>query len=276
MTNHQPFNNATYASIADFNSAVQLPCRHADNKTIWEGFVTHGRMSNWYGAGCHTGMDVLALMRDGWHDGRDRMMELRSKLTNIDLAPRDRRRRMVRGPQGDVLDIHAVYAGRLDVAWRAPRRVNMQGPQRVDLVANMICSGFEHADVLFYRGAAAAVLADMLETAGYMCRLSVAFGGKADGVKTSCRITVKEHGMPFDVTSTSAVILPGFFRALGHAWIANHCPHKRDTGGISVGQGIVEPHELLLSHNVRDHGTAVAFIEETLAKVNDGTLLAAA
>jgi hypothetical protein len=152
------------------------------------------------------------------------------------------------------------------------RRVTTRGPQRIDIVANMLCSGAEHSDVLFYRGAAAAVLADLLETAGYMVRLVVNFGGRAENVQTSCRITVKDHGMPFDVTSISAVILPGFFRALGHAWLVNHAPHVRNGMGISVGQGRVEAGEILLSHKVRDHGTAVAAINDVIKRINDGTM----
>lgn len=274
---HQDFTNAQYDSIAAFCDAVELTPRVAANKTHHDHFLVDNRDSDWYGAGCHDGRAVLQAMRDGWTEGRDRMNQLRDKLTHIELTPRDRRRRIVRGPQGDTLDMFAVWAGRFDTCWKAPRRLPSYGPQRIDIVANMICSGGEHSDVLFYRGAAAAVLADMLEQAGYMVRLTVNFGGKAKATKgesksCSCRIVVKDHGQPFDVTSVSAVILPGFFRALGHAWIANHAPYERNMGGIAVGQGKVESHEILISHAVRDHATAVALIEDTLRAVNEGSL----
>lgn len=272
----QDFINARYDSIADFLSAVELPCRVFANETIKQHFLGSDHGADWYGANCNSGREVLTRMREGWKEGRDRLNELRSKLGTIEVAPVDMRRRPIRMDRGDNLDMQAVYAGRFDICWRTARRQSTNGPQRVDIVANMICSGAEHFDVLFWRGAAAAVLADILETAGYMVRMVVNFGGNAEDKKCSCRITVKDHGAPFDVTSTSAVILPGFFRALGHAWIANHCPHKRQMGGISVGQGIVDDGELLVTHKVRDHGTALAFVNEQIAKINSGNQTVAA
>lgn len=271
----QDLKDARYESISDFLDAMRAGCRNPANESLWRDWGYDESRGNWYGAGCDTGADVQAKMRDGWPDGRDRMNDLRDKIGDIALAPQDRRRRLVRGASGDTLDIHSVYNGRLDVAWRSPRRITTSGPQKIELVANMLCSGGAHSDVLFYRGAAAAILADLLETAGYMVRLVVIFGGAVagmEGEQVSCRITVKEHGVPFDVTSTSATIMPGFFRALGHAWIAAHCVGPMSPSGISVRQGNVEPGEILLSHGIHDHGTALAFIEATIIKINAGTV----
>jgi hypothetical protein len=276
MTKHQDIKNGVYDSISAFCDAVELPCLNKQNHDIWNNVMNEKDSPSWFGAECNHGRDVLKLMREGWKQGRDRMNELRGKIGTVELVPQDRKRRKVRADMGDSLDIHAVYAGRFETAWTVARRTNTRGPQRIDIVANMICYGHEHADVLFWRGAAAAVLADLLETAGYMVRLVVNFGGRAEDVQTSCRITVKDHGMPFDVTSISAVILPGFFRALGHAWLVNHAPHARYGMGISVSQGRVEAGEVLLSHKVRDHGTAVAAINEIIKRLNDGTLATAA
>jgi hypothetical protein len=268
----QPFNDARYDSIADFLSAVQLKPLNVANTSYWAHFMD-GHNGDWYGADCGTGHDVLKVMSEGWEQGRARLNALRDQIGEVDLVPVDRRRRPVRADQGDVLDIFAVYNGRLDIAWRTAKRRSTVAPTRIDICANMICSGGEHSDVLFWRGAAAATLADILEQAGYMVRLVVNFGGSTgDNAKgnerTSCRIIVKDHGMPFDVTSTSAVILPGFFRALGHAWIQSHAPGRRDMNGIYVGEGVIEDSEILLSHDVRDHGTALAFVRDQIAKLN--------
>ena len=40
--------------------------------------------------------------------------------------------------------------------------------------------------------------------------------------------------------------------------------------GITVKQGVVEPGEILLSHRIYDHGTALAFIDATIADINAG------
>jgi hypothetical protein len=276
MSNYQPLDNANYGSIADFLAAAGMPCRVIRNQAQQTYFTTRPSYdADWYGAGCKTGNDVRKLVNDGWPQGRERLNTLRNQISVIDAVPVDKRRRLVRGASGDSLDMPYVWSGRLDIAWRSAKRTDSRGPQRIEIVANMICSGGEHADVLFWRGAAAVVLADILEAAGYMVRLTVNFGGKAEESKVSCRIVVKDHGTPLDITSTSAVILPGFFRAIGHAWIAAHCPHARDQGGIMVGQGMVEPGEVLVSHSVRDHGTALALVNDTIASINSGTLAAA-
>lgn len=281
----QDFTNAEYPTIADFIEAVDLPPLNPANKWHYDAFMgsAYSEGGRFYGADCHTGEAVKKTMLDGWSQGRERLSELSTKLDTADLRPVDKRRRLTRGPSGDSLDIHAVYSGRLDVAWRSARRTSLTGPQKIELCANMLCSGAEHADVLFWRGAAAVVLADLLERAGYMVRLAVVFGGNAYGertpgqkTKTSCRVIVKDHGAPLDITSTSAVLLPGFFRALGHAWIANHCPYARQNAGISVEQGVVEPQEILLSHSIRDHGTALAFVNNTIGKLNQQAQGAAA
>lgn len=279
MTKFQNLGDANYETVADFLAAMRQGCRNpsSNNVSLWQdwGFTSH--RGSWYGAGCDTGNDVQKKVQDGWPEGRERMNELRSKISDLAVPPQDRRRRIVRADMGDSLDIHQVYAGRLDIAWSVPRRRITAAPQRIDLLANMVCSGAEHADVLFWRGACAAVLTDVLEAAGFMVRIVVGFGGSVSGrEKVSCRITVKDHDMPFDISSTSAVIMPGFFRALGHAWIAAHCKDEMSSSGISVQQGRVEANEILISHKVRDHGTAMAFIQETIEKINAGTLEQAA
>jgi hypothetical protein len=279
-TMRQQLADARYDSIADFVEAMRATPNNPINTQLHQNWGFTEFNPSFYGADCATGNDVQKKMADGWDKGRDRLNDFRSKLTDIELPPTDRRRKPRRGDHGDVLDIHAVYAGRLDTAWTRAVRTSTFGPQRVEIVANMLCSGAAHADVLFWRGAAAVALADLLETAGYMVRLVVIFGGKTmpyngNGEKVSCRVTVKDHGNPLDVTSTSAVIMPGFFRALGHAWIAGHCIREMSASGISVEQGIVDNGELLLSHKVHDHGTALAFVNDTIARINSGQSLAA-
>jgi hypothetical protein len=275
----QKMDDARYDSISDFLSGLQSEPYNDKNKPVWQSYAFEGRQgANWYGAGCNSGNDVQAKMITGWDEGRKRLDDLRNKMGELDLAPVDRRRRVVRADQGDSLDMVQVYAGRLDIAWTTPRRKTVYAPQKVEILANMICSGADHPDVLFWRGAAAAVLADVLETAGYMVRLVVGFGGSAypskGTEKVSCRITVKEHGCPLDVTSTSAVIMPGFFRALGHGWIAGHCEGHITSPGISVGQCEIDTGEILLSHKVFDHATALAFINDTIADLNSGRMVA--
>jgi hypothetical protein len=273
----QPLDNASYESIADFLSAMKAPPLNPANKKEWLAMGFDRRNDNWFGAGCRSGTDVQTLVSEGWGEGRERLNKFRGEMGALNAAPVDRRRRMIRAAMGANVDMQRVWTGQLETAWTLHKRQFTAGPQQIELCANMICIGAEHPDVLFWRGAAAAVLTDALEAAGYMVKLTVVFGGRhyVENSKVSCRITVKDHGAPFDIASTSATILPGFFRAIGHAWIAGHCKKDISSAGISVTQGRVEDHELLLSHDIRDHGTALAFVNDTIEKINNGTLAAA-
>jgi hypothetical protein len=235
-----------------------------------------GGGGNWYGADCATGKDVIAKLHDGWPQGQKKLSKLMAELVQVEVHPKDRRRRRVRRDFGDSVDIHAIYSGHLDTAWEIAKRQEGCGPQRLDLFVNMICSGGESADVLFWRGAAAVVLADKLEAAGYMVRLVVGFGGRNScDERASCRITVKDHDKPLDVSSTASVILPGFFRAIGHAWLAGHASERVYGVGISVGNGKSEEQEIVLSHDVRDATTARAWLGRMVDDVNAGVMVAA-
>lgn len=272
---HQALKDGRYESISDFIAAVNFPCLHDKNKEHWSKLMTTNYGGDgWYGADCKTGHDVVKIMNEGWREGQERMDDMRRDIGEIDLVPIDRRRRPTRSDMGDIVDMPSVWGGRLDIAWKTAKRTTTRGPQKIELCANMLCSGGEDADVLFWRGAAAALLADMLEQAGYMVRLVVAFGGRENtNGRVSCRIIVKDHGMPLDVASTSATILPGFFRALGHAWIVNHSKAKIPYfGGITVEQGNIDDGEILLSHDVRSRDTAVKFVHDQVQKLNSAIM----
>jgi len=279
MATHQPLQDGRYDSVTDFIAAVNLRCFEPKNREHFDGLMTETRYGKkWFGADCANGRDVERVMNSGWKEGQTRMEKMRSKIGNVELVPIDRRRRPVRTDMGDIVDMPSVWSGRLDIAWKTAKRRTTQGPQKIELCANMLCSGGEDADVLFWRGAAAATLADILEQAGYMVRLVIAFGGKEyTNGDVSCRIIVKDHGMPLDVATTSAVILPGFFRALGHAWIVNHSrQHIGYFGGITVEQGKVDEGEIFLSHEVRDQATAAKFVTAQIQKLNDSIMGGAA
>jgi hypothetical protein len=173
---------------------------------------------------------------------------------------------------GDHLDIGSVYAGRFSTAWTTARRQDGTGPQKVEILCNSIAHANENADVLFWRGAAVITLTDALEAAGYMVKIVVGFGGKHWNPKghhapISCRITVRDFGMPMDTATAASVVLPGFFRGLGHQWIVRRAPYESSNAGISVGQSKIEPGEFVCSHETKDLKTAQAWITKTIATI---------
>ncbi len=272
-TRFQPVTNGNYESIQDFVDAATNELVCDANKHHVADCLTHSQRW-WYGAECDTGKDVVKKLHDGWPEGQKKLEALTAQLIEVQVHPKDRRRRRVRRDFGDSVDIHAIYRGNLDTAWEIAKRQEGCGPQHVDIFANMLCAGGDQADVLFWRGAAAIVLAEKLEAAGYMVRIVVGFGGKNGNYdKTSCRITVKAHDKPLDITSTASVIMPGFFRAIGHCWLASHARAPLDGYGISVDQGKIEEGELVLSHDVKNEGSARKWLERTVTDFNDGAMV---
>jgi hypothetical protein len=267
VTGRQSLASGEYMDVESFLESVQAGPGRPDNQEAFDDYFERDRAS-WYGAGCATGKDVLQLVRNGWPDGSKMVAELLEKTTAATAVPLDRRRRLVRTDQGDSLDIHSVYRGQLDRAWTRAVRKTTRGPQRVSILANMLCSGLDAAAVLAWRGAAAVAIADRLTASGYQVRIVVGFGGQCRGETVSCRITVKDHGSPLDEATAAAVTCPGFFRALGHAWTAGHHPRNISSPSMSVAQCSIEPDEIVLSHEIKDERTAVAAIDSTIGRVN--------
>ena len=202
------------------------------------------------------------------------MQTLLDGLDTSNLTPRDTRRRLRRCELGDAVNIGDVYAGRWQTAWTRATRQSAQAPQRVDLLVDVSIQGGAHHDELFWRGAAAIALCDMLESAGYMVRIVVGFAGAlvADkDRKASCRVTVKDYDKPLDMSTASAVMLPGFFRALGLAWMCNHSPIKctESSGRVRSLCGTIktEEGELLIGAQVSNENTAKHWLANQLSRL---------
>lgn len=102
----------------------------------------------------------------GWPEGRRRAEE---SITRVEV-PRIRsvKRQRVRSDAGDHLDMQRVYSGDLDTAWETTRRdvgVSFKSPL-VSLVVNIGANARVSAESLFWRGAAALVACDALESSG--------------------------------------------------------------------------------------------------------------
>jgi hypothetical protein len=272
MSARAELGSGDYPDVESFLEAVAAGPLRSENRETFDRFYERdgGAGASWYGAGCETGRAVLKVVREGWPEGARMVADLLDKTSAATAVPLDRRRRMIRTDQGDSLDMVAVYRGHLDRAWSRAVRRTSRGPQRVSILANMLCSGFESALVLAWRGAAAVAIADRLTAAGYQVRIVVGFGGRCKGEKVSCRITVKDHGGPLDEATAAAVAVPGFFRALGHAWTAAHHPDRIGSPGMSVQSCDLEADEIVLSHEIRDESSAVAAIDSAIERVNQG------
>lgn len=264
----QKIEDGRYNSVSDFLASLS-ELRNPKNATIAKQLEKDD--DGFFGASCKTLKDVIALTDQGWPEGQQTVSDLIDQAAAIEATPQDRRRRLSRGNTGDSLDISAVYRGRLDIAWSRAVRQPSYAPQKIDILANMICQSNDPPSVLQWRGAAAAALADKLTACGYMVRIVVGNGGvvRASQEKASLRVVVKDYDKPLDVATLAAITLPGFARALCIAWKCRHAAGSYDMRSTSVGQSIVEPGEIVLSHKVRDRDTAINFIDEQIAAINN-------
>lgn len=267
MIARQRLDKADYDCVEAFLDAVKAGPADERNRAAFNDYFTMPR-GTWYGANCDTGKDVLRLVSQGWPDGLAMVAALLDKTRAATARPVDRRRRLVRAEQGDSLDIHAVYRGQLDRAWSVAKRRDNRAPQRLTILANMLCAGYNDSSVLAWRGASAVAIADRLTAAGYQVRLVVGFGGNCKGARVSCRITVKDFGAPLDEATAAAVTAPGFFRALGHAWTAAHHPKSISSPSMSVGECDTADGEIRLSHEIASEDSAVRRIDEVIGEFN--------
>ena len=164
------------------------------------------------------------MLTNGWHEGVERMQSAIDALTPPPSI--GTRRRAVWSDAGDSIDMQRVYAGNLDAAWRKCTRQSARAPRPVTIWLPMALPSTTAADVIFWRGAAVAVLADTLQQAGY----SVAVNGYMNGLlmttskdsrthpQIDMTLTIKPHRSPMDLgTLAAATALPSMVRGIYYA-----------------------------------------------------------
>lgn len=176
--------------------------------------------SSWFGVGSRA--EALAICRSGvWPAG---LRRLEQELSGFDVAaPRSVKRKGTWADQGDALDIHRVYAGQLDTAWRRCTRSPRPASQSLVISFPLMISSMHHADKLFWCGAAALKLADLLTVAGYNVTLVGTHGTEYGGHTGYDSLIVKDSKAPLDVESLLiAMAFPGFTRTAGFTAVASY------------------------------------------------------
>ena len=129
-------------------------------------------------------------------------------------------RKRTRGAQGDELDIHAVYQGRLDIAWSRTERIVQDSETKLVtlLIDNEDNSGVSAEDSI-WRSACAVLLCRQLEAAGKSVRIitygASEFAFKNDPRAQTVSITIKEYNTSLALSRLAAMSHIGFGRAAG-------------------------------------------------------------
>jgi len=122
---------------------------------------------------------------------------------------------------GDELDIHKVYAGKLDTAWtRRERVVYDKEHPLVTLYVNISGSAGVEADESLWRAVVTLKIYEELIQAGKSVRVIV--GGSSSGTfrtshKCACAMVVKEYNQSLSMERLAAMTHIGFYRIFGFA-----------------------------------------------------------
>jgi len=197
---------------------------------------------HWIGMNdCERAIECLTV--DGWDEGVQKGLDSFGTLDPIKLP--SVRRKLRHGPVGQRLDIHRVYAGRIEEAWDVMKREGDFSSSLkktsttilVDIGANAGTSASE----MFWRGALANTMADALSQSGRPVRIIAYAGttglrndydsdGKGDSIISAC--VVKDFLHPVELNNLYAqTALAASFRLL-HFKVLQLMPYGETRGNL--------------------------------------------
>lgn len=279
MARYRGKKGATVVQEFDSLAAVQefayklSPTAPRANRGYWNDFQQRGSGygPEWFGieGGCKA---VERAIAQGWPEGVERMEQA---LNGFEAPPQpvSVRRRMSRSDMGDSVDMGRIWRGELATAWFrcAPR--DSRAPKRITIACPVWDNCHVDAARLFWRGAAALVLADLLTVAGYAVEIvatAYSLSAYTNGADYSCRVTVKGFTDPLDKQSlASTVCLSGFFRHVLFMACVN--VDTEVTGGLGVGTPS-KPREGEIADiaDCMSAETAKAWLIAKLAQITEG------
>lgn len=225
--------------------------------------------------------EAADLLDRGWPEGSEKALDMARDLEDLCPPAATRKRVMRWREQGDELDADRLLAGQLDQAWRSTERRVKIGTNTVLTVA---CSwgvnGSIPPDQLFWSGAAALALTELLENAGYSIDLwaidTVAWW-KWDRFAVSA-VQIKAPGETVRAGAIAALLShPGIYRTLGLAATAQ-VPWDVGTGfgsAIDIDEILTAmldsdaiEHPDVVIPKMKNEEQAVAFLRKTITDIN--------
>jgi hypothetical protein len=199
-----------YSSILDMMESVRDT--HWINK---EDMPSHLDYNSYKWLGCSSYNEVDRLTTEGWGEG---LIKMEDAIGRLELSrAMDIRRKKKWGASGSAINIHKVYAGKCHKAWMKMKRQVMIRVRKVTMYVDICANCNRTAEVMFWKGAAATILADALELAGYSVRI-IGYMRSTRSFRKGYReieqyVTLKEYGSTIDKTVlATGTGLSGFFR----------------------------------------------------------------
>jgi len=183
-----------------------------------------GQSKDWYGA--NNGIDYADKIAKGDKEMAAALAECRAEIGDLPkIASIKRRRKM--GEEGECIDLDRLYQGETGTMWEGFKSEYRPGATRhVRMMVNVSCAWFHEGPALRWRGAAACVLADILEESGYqteivMCSYSRGVSDDEPQRMHLLEVPVKLFGEPMDIdhlastlATQSALRIAGFMAKL--------------------------------------------------------------
>jgi hypothetical protein len=161
--------------------------------------------------------DLLSKANANWPEGQEIIARMLEEMAGCELPASASVRRKARWAEdGDELDKDRLRAGQQD-CWRAMARQSCRQPRTLSIVVNVVTPYSRESQEAMWRGVAGAVLANILEQAGYRVEFwAVQYGNNAygDGLDTLQAVCVKRADQPLDLPTLVNTISGWFYRTL--------------------------------------------------------------
>ena len=181
-------------------------------------FFAGQKLDEWHGT-INKAEDAREYAAKGWRKGADKALGFIADIyaTCSIPEPKNVRRVQVWSDEGDDLDYDRLMSGELETMYRTTKREGKATSPHATLVVNWGGLSSVDADALFWSGAVAIILADVLENAGYRieivgCNVSTQDNGEV----TATSVTVKELDEPLRSDVVAGTLCEaGVYRTLG-------------------------------------------------------------
>jgi hypothetical protein len=241
-----------------------------------------GRDPNtWYGRPIESLDDAIDKAGEVWPAGLELLASMVKELTPLELPKPKCRKRRARWDvdSGDEVDMDRLRGGQ--EYWRTMRREEARGPSVLTVACNVGGISYLSADQLIWRGAAAVVLADLLEVAGYRVEFWAMRNGREvyqDGGDEFSAVCLKRADQPLDMATLVNGISAWLYRSI---WFASYFVEKRSTPRDSLGRSeplegilprireVVGGGTLVVLDNVWDRDAAVALVKKVIDELNE-------
>jgi len=232
----------------------------------------------WFG-GLRNVADGTAIFETGWPEGANRLKAMVEKLAAEIPPAKSVRRRLRWSDDGDEVSKDRLNGGQVDSCWRTTRRELSEGSEVVTLETNWGGPCNVAAEQLFWQGAAAACLTDVLEEAGYRVEVYATNCSDHHHGKTVVRVRLKEADQPTRLDTLAAVMChAGVYRIFGlSAKEQANFPINNNYGStvklareqfealqVTLGQGGTET---ICFGQIYDEQSAVLAIEQEIARL---------